>query len=1031
MAVAADYIAVAEQLYIAYFGRPADRTGLANMTATLAAASAPTDIGGFAAAYQTNATVKSILDSFGNSTESAALYTGTDAQFIVAIYQNVLNRDPLLAGLDFWTGALANHTMTRAEAATQIMAAATKDGGSAADAATVLAKTTVSSNFTAAIDTAAEVIAYTGKAAAQTARDMLHTVDGTTDTTAFNATVTATLATLVTGNSTGTTYTLATTTDLIPGTSVNDTIIADNTTLTAGDQINGGAGVDTLNFTYAGAGAALPAANITNVEVLNLRNVGTGALTLDASTITGVTEISADRSTNDITLTNVDGATSVSIIGNGTVVNGAVSVGYASTSSTATINLKNGVNDPAGAATVTISTANTKAVVNSTGADNTIESLALGGANTSLTINATTGFDASSTGISGFAANAAVTVTGAGAVALGTLDANIVTVDASTATGGLSAVLDAGITSFKGTTGADTVTTAATTASGASIAGGAGTDTLILAAVNDITTSAKGALYTGFETLQSKQTSTFDASFIAGVTTVQSAANGAGFSNLTAGQSAAVALKTTQTTVTYSLKDATGTADVLGLVAKGGSASTVVNIGTGTIAGYETLNLTVSSGLNNVNFLADGTTAAVASTNYDSFAFAASTDLKTVKVSGAYGAAVTIAGQTKVTSLDASTNTAGVDLTTGGQTGALVVTATAAADKIVVGAVGAGGTQSIDAGAGNDKISGTQANIAAATIKGGAGTDTLTLTDTGTVVIADNSFVNLTGVEKIALGATTGLTWTVGGYANAIATANAGVLDITATSLATTAAVAIDGSGLGGTNSLKLTLKDTAGTGAFTITESAGADNIKITTVTSGTGAITIGGGTAALTSTAVKTIDLSGVAFSGAVSVTTGAGNDIIKGGATAETITAGKGADVITLLAGHAVVNALVVAAGDSTQTSMDLVSNFGIAAAGGSDTLALGTTAVLTTAQMGGSGWTLTAGIATKTGATVADFLAAATTSGTAGVVAFTDGTNTYVVASEGTSATTDTVVELVGVTTATAVANAAGATTIHIV
>jgi hypothetical protein len=1010
--VVPEYQAVAEQIYIAYFGRPADRAGLINMTNLLAAGQAPTSITDMAAAYYSNGAVKSIFDSFGASAESTALYTGTDQQFIVSIYQNVLGRDPLLGGLDFWTNALATHQMTRAEASVQIMAAAM---ATPADAATIAAKTTVATNFTTAIDTAAEVIGYQGKAAAQTARDMLHSVDGTTDTTEFNATITSTLAALSGTTTIGTSYTLATTVDLINGTSLNDTIIADNTTLNPGDSINGGAGVDTLNFTNSDtnvAGTNFPAANITNVEVLNIRNVGT-IVSVDASTITGLTTVNADRSTSAVVVNNVADGAAVGVIGNGTVINGALTANYASDSSTAVINLQNGVNDAANTATVAITSQNTKVVVNSTGADNTIESLALGGAATSLTINATTGFDASTAGITGFGANAGITVTGAGAVYLGALAAAVVTVDASAATGGVSATLGTAVTSFKGSTGNDFVTTAATTATGAVIAAGAGTDILALSAVNDITTAAKGAQYTGFEIIRNSQTTAFDASLIAGVTTLQTSGNGAGFTNMTAAQAAAVTIRGNQTAgTTYSLKDATGTADVLGVTVRGSTAAAVVNAQALTVTGFETLNLAVNGGGSNVNFLANGTTAAVAGVDYTNVTLTAAADLKAVKVTGTNALALDVTSAVKVTSVDASANTAGINLTTGGQTGALVVTATAAADKIVVGSVGTGGSVSIDAGAGNDAISGLQANIAAATVKGGAGTDTLTFSDTGSVTIADNSFVNVSGVEKIALAATTGLVWTVGGYANAIATANAGVLDITATSLASTGAVTVDGSGLGASNSLKLTLRDTAGTGNITVHQSAGADTIKISTVTSAAGTITIDGGTAALTSTAVKTIDLSGVAFStGGVSVTTGAGNDIIKGGSVATSITAGKGADVITLLAGHTAVQSLVYAAGDSTQTSMDQITNFNAAASG--DTLGLGTT-LLSAAQLSSSGWTVTGGIATKTGATVADFLVAATTSGSAGVVAFSDGTNTYVVASEGTAATTDTVVELVGVT-----------------
>eukprot|EP01035_Chromulina_nebulosa_P044077 gene44077-59687_t len=150
MAAAAEYVQVAQQIYVAYFGRPADLFGLNNMIANLAASNAPTSIAGLKDAYKTNGTVKSIIDNFGSSPESQALYAGADdAAFVTAIYQNVLNRDPLIGGLTFWVTALARKDMTRAEAATQIMAAAVKEGGNAADAAIVNSKIAVATNFTA------------------------------------------------------------------------------------------------------------------------------------------------------------------------------------------------------------------------------------------------------------------------------------------------------------------------------------------------------------------------------------------------------------------------------------------------------------------------------------------------------------------------------------------------------------------------------------------------------------------------------------------------------------------------------------------------------------------------------------------------------------------------------------------------------------------------------------------------------------------------------------------------------------------
>ena len=122
---AAGYQTDVEALYIAYFGRPADPGGLANFEAALSAAGAPTDIQGLATAYTTNATVKALIDSFGTSAESAALYgNGDSTAFVKAVFQNVLGRTPATSGLDFWSSAINGGSLTRGDAALSIMAGA-------------------------------------------------------------------------------------------------------------------------------------------------------------------------------------------------------------------------------------------------------------------------------------------------------------------------------------------------------------------------------------------------------------------------------------------------------------------------------------------------------------------------------------------------------------------------------------------------------------------------------------------------------------------------------------------------------------------------------------------------------------------------------------------------------------------------------------------------------------------------------------------------------------------------------------------
>jgi len=194
-----DYNDAVQQLYVAYFGRPADSGALVNFAAMLRDYQAPTGIQGLNDAYQTNANVRALIDTFGTSQESKDLYgSGTTRDFVTAIYNYVLNRSPDTEGLNWWVDAIDRAGLTKGNAALSIMAGAlantTPQG--LVDRAVVTNKIIVASNFTFAIDTNAEVAGYSGNAAAAAARSMLSAVNGSTSTLAYQATVESTLAAL-------------------------------------------------------------------------------------------------------------------------------------------------------------------------------------------------------------------------------------------------------------------------------------------------------------------------------------------------------------------------------------------------------------------------------------------------------------------------------------------------------------------------------------------------------------------------------------------------------------------------------------------------------------------------------------------------------------------------------------------------------------------------------------------------------------------------------------------------------------------
>lgn len=191
--VVTDYRTVVQQLYIAYFGRPADVGGLANFQAQLLALNAPTDIQLLDAAYTNSLGVRLLIESFSSSGEAAALYPSTSTTaFITSIYTNVLGRAPDAAGLAYWALEVESGRLTRAKASFSIMAGALTNSSAqgVADGKLVSNKVTIGSNFTIAV-AAGAVDGYAGDAAAARARTMLATVTSTTDPVVFQTTVTA------------------------------------------------------------------------------------------------------------------------------------------------------------------------------------------------------------------------------------------------------------------------------------------------------------------------------------------------------------------------------------------------------------------------------------------------------------------------------------------------------------------------------------------------------------------------------------------------------------------------------------------------------------------------------------------------------------------------------------------------------------------------------------------------------------------------------------------------------------------------
>ncbi|CAN7243204.1 DUF4214 domain-containing protein [Duganella sp. LjRoot269] len=195
----AEYYQLVQQLYISYFGRPADPTGLSNFATQLSQLSAPTDIQGLNTAYGENSSIRALVDSFGNSDESNALYGGDNTAFVIAIYNNLLSRTPDSGGQTFWVGAINGGGLTRANASLSIMAGALVNQTTQGlqDAQLIRNRVSVGATFTTDLDTPTESSAYAGAQAAATARSLLASVNANTDVSGFGPNIDAAIATLV------------------------------------------------------------------------------------------------------------------------------------------------------------------------------------------------------------------------------------------------------------------------------------------------------------------------------------------------------------------------------------------------------------------------------------------------------------------------------------------------------------------------------------------------------------------------------------------------------------------------------------------------------------------------------------------------------------------------------------------------------------------------------------------------------------------------------------------------------------------
>jgi hypothetical protein len=486
---AQDYTAVVQQLYVSYFGRPADYYGLQNFSAQLNTIGAPKTFAEVQAAVQADkagtSALSKLVNGFNNSPESIALYGSDNSQigiskFVAAIYQNVLGREADITGFNFWVNAITSGTLTKANAAAAITQAAltnTSDQGKL-DALTVQHKLDVATAFTTAIDTPTEINAYSGDAAAAAARSLLAGVNSATNVTAYQANIVETinnLGNIVNGQS----FSLTTAVDTLVGTSGNDVFNAlsvgadgsPDSTVSSFDSIDGGAGKDTLNiYTDTDINDLADTSNITikNVEVINVYNADTGVAALaDASKYAGVTALWQVGAAADVA--NLQSTTTAGFRGLAAGVHGVKAVDAATSASIAVDSVVEGSTFNVGSTT----TAGKLAAVTLSG---TVTDGADAGTSVgATTLNVTVGKDVQTLTVN-TAVRTVLNVTDSATKA-------VTTINGAASTGRIDFVGDADVTSITTGTGADHVTLASdldATVKAATLSTGAGDDVIVV-----------------------------------------------------------------------------------------------------------------------------------------------------------------------------------------------------------------------------------------------------------------------------------------------------------------------------------------------------------------------------------------------------------------------------------------------------------------------------------------------------------------------------------------------------------------------
>lgn len=541
---------------------------------------------------------------------------------------------------------------------------------------------------------------------------------------------------------------------------------------------------------------------------LSVVDTGSGTFTLEVGTTAGSVDLRSGSlidvlklkvDNNGETLSVKTGQT-VTITTDQTTAATTIAVGSAALEATNTLAIKldDAARDSAAvditggltivdAKTVTID-ASIDTTVGGTANPSTITALNASDAKSNVTVNAgVNGVTFAGTNTMG--STGTLTVTGSGAVALGTATLTAASFDASAVTGAVtfSGLKAENVPTIKTGSAADTITLADTNDTSLTLVTGAGNDTVTLAAV-----------------------------------AFSDAANA------------------------VSIDLGEGTADTL--VFQNGSVLSKTTGGSVTLAGVENITFDATSTTQGIQgSLLSGATYAVkasatsASGSINATVASTDTALDFSKLVLSEAADTTVAGMTLVT--DAHLNTSGISIT-GGTKIKNDITGSSASDTLT------GGTLNDTFNYSSDALLFTSDNVMYDSITGGAGNaDILNVGGSSAFeIVALDSFAKMSGVEKITAGATAtgGLSITLGTSAETEGITNINIASGGSTSnTVSVAAYTSTGVSITGDSGAASTL--TGGGGADSITGGSAADNITggagNDRITSGGGADTLSGG--------------------------------------------------------------------------------------------------------------------------------------------------------------------------------------------